>query len=675
MTYMIAEISNTIFSHHITDIEPWRKRLEHGRKMCEIIRSRTPLPKDGTDLLRDEYRLANIASLFSDESNECYDSICRAAGAAALAIVTQQRARATGDFGYIEFQEPGKEVRKIPVGEAVMDWHDWVNGFSLALIARDKQALSALCSYTSISACSVAVDTMDSFWPYYCTALSCLITDPESINIFIDKWETELHSAKITNPLFLEYCITPVIKLLRVLARSVSNLDEEHEQLQVNFNTVLKQVITAHQDYYQQEEPRDWKGIITLPATALAAFAYDKGIEVNISSAYTPAELISGNFPRSYSQSIYHYPERRIKSADEAHWLFNLDGFPADARNHQMFEKDNMLWVHYELTDAPGLPNAIAEFVLEEGGEMSGLNEYKEIKNIPPALDAGQLLHLAEEFADFDTEEVDDLPEQKYRIKSAIDCIDLIISRIPEKEDHVSEEKIHSNLGKAVYEAEPGRFTRERLQAYRSGLQRALDEVEQVYELNNNIDRAGPNQDEKTQQNIELDDAQLAAKQQAMISMELIRIQVMPILTQLAVDYEGELVAQLIPREDDYEKVFVGEAVELARLTYQQLWKENNGKIDMEFPSGLQSDIHCYPAPAGMLGEENELSYYFPQGYSAIASWLNPHRVWLCWKYVEPGEQSGLSFNGLVWIDDHWAWFPKPFKALANLVKKTQKIS
>ena len=27
---------------------------------------------------------------------------------------------------------------------------------------------------------------------------------------------------------------------------------------------------------------------------------------------------------------------------------------------------------------------------------------------------------------------------------------------------------------------------------------------------------------------------------------------------------------------------------------------------------------------------------------------------------------SGLAFDGLVWCDDHWAWFPKPYRFLAN---------
>jgi hypothetical protein len=68
-----------------------------------------------------------------------------------------------------------------------------------------------------------------------------------------------------------------------------------------------------------------------------------------------------------------------------------------------------------------------------------------------------------------------------------------------------------------------------------------------------------------------------------------------------------------------------------------------------------------------MLREDNELSRQFPQGYRAIAHWLNPNRVWIAWKYIKTGQSSGQAFNGLVWVDDHWAWFPKPFRALGSV--------
>jgi hypothetical protein len=71
-----------------------------------------------------------------------------------------------------------------------------------------------------------------------------------------------------------------------------------------------------------------------------------------------------------------------------------------------------------------------------------------------------------------------------------------------------------------------------------------------------------------------------------------------------------------------------------------------------------------------MLADENDLSLQFPRGYRSIAHWLQPERIWLAWKYLAPGAQSGVAYNGLVWMDDHWAWFPKPFRVLRELADR-----
>jgi hypothetical protein len=118
------------------------------------------------------------------------------------------------------------------------------------------------------------------------------------------------------------------------------------------------------------------------------------------------------------------------------------------------------------------------------------------------------------------------------------------------------------------------------------------------------------------------------------------------------------------PREEDYARVFVGAAVALARQHYDALWA-----AEPEFvrPSAQQTEVRTFIAPAGMLATDNELSRQFPGGYRAIERWLNPHRVWVAWKFISPGQPSGMAYNGLVWCDDHWAWFPKPYRALAPL--------
>lgn len=154
------------------------------------------------------------------------------------------------------------------------------------------------------------------------------------------------------------------------------------------------------------------------------------------------------------------------------------------------------------------------------------------------------------------------------------------------------------------------------------------------------------------------------AKTTALAMAEIVKAQVMPVLLALRDDSSGDVVRHLMPREEDYGLVFVKEIAPVAQAAYGKLWADRENL--WRRPGPQQRDILCYVAPAGMLTYENELSRPFPGGYQAIASRLKSSRVWVAWKYVVPGASSGLAFNGLVWVDDHWAWFPKPYRVLRS---------
>lgn len=148
------------------------------------------------------------------------------------------------------------------------------------------------------------------------------------------------------------------------------------------------------------------------------------------------------------------------------------------------------------------------------------------------------------------------------------------------------------------------------------------------------------------------------------LSIELIKSQVIPILEAFARDITCEFIAKLAPQEEDFARVFIGEAIEVAHKGYQEMWMNN---LRIQHPTSLQSEIRFYAAPAGLLSTENDISNHFPGGYRRITNYLNPQKVWITWKYLSPGTRLGLFFDGLVWVDDHWAWFPKPYRVLSEL--------
>lgn len=123
---------------------------------------------------------------------------------------------------------------------------------------------------------------------------------------------------------------------------------------------------------------------------------------------------------------------------------------------------------------------------------------------------------------------------------------------------------------------------------------------------------------------------------------------------------EHALVEELRPEPGDYARVFKPEAAEVARRGYEMLWLRS----PRPEPKPGQSEVSLWALPAGLLVHETELSRRFPNGYRRVALLLDPHHVWIAWKYHRPGASTGLAYDGLVWLDGRFAWFPKPWRVL-----------
>lgn len=154
------------------------------------------------------------------------------------------------------------------------------------------------------------------------------------------------------------------------------------------------------------------------------------------------------------------------------------------------------------------------------------------------------------------------------------------------------------------------------------------------------------------------------AKAGAMAIIEVLKAQLTPLLMALSQDADGQLAATLQPRPGDYARAFRPDVAERAKQAYEAMWST----WPRSSRASLESRLVCHIAPAGMLDHENALSRHFPGGYRAIAQLLQPQRAWVAWKLIEPGQSSGMAYDGLVWLDDHWAWFPRPYRMLASLL-------
>jgi hypothetical protein len=121
---------------------------------------------------------------------------------------------------------------------------------------------------------------------------------------------------------------------------------------------------------------------------------------------------------------------------------------------------------------------------------------------------------------------------------------------------------------------------------------------------------------------------------------------------------QAAIAARIAPRPQDFPRAFTGPAAEAARIAHAGAWRTP----PVLKPGPGQSNVIAWAARAADLGPGAPAAEFFPGGYGAIVDRLMPDRVWVAWKFIEPGQTRGTAYDGLVWLDDRWAWFPKPWR-------------
>jgi hypothetical protein len=147
-----------------------------------------------------------------------------------------------------------------------------------------------------------------------------------------------------------------------------------------------------------------------------------------------------------------------------------------------------------------------------------------------------------------------------------------------------------------------------------------------------------------------------------LVELQRIKRAAEAMLTAIVTGAPEDLVRNLRPRDDDYARVFTPDAAETARTGYLSLW---NAPPKALHKAG-QTQVIAFACDAESLRTDNEFSRSFPGGYQRIAGFLEPKMVWLAFKTVVPGQSTGMAYDGLVYLDDHWAWFPKPWRILSS---------
>jgi hypothetical protein len=131
-----------------------------------------------------------------------------------------------------------------------------------------------------------------------------------------------------------------------------------------------------------------------------------------------------------------------------------------------------------------------------------------------------------------------------------------------------------------------------------------------------------------------------------------------------ALPKDPALARRLKPTTEDYKALFVGDAAAKAEQFYAaNVW---NGDVKVEVEAA-QTEMQLFHATSEEIRSwPIAVQANFPGGYQQVGPHLQPGLTWYRWRYTRPGENSGMAYDGLVHVNGHWVWTPKPWRALES---------
>ena len=148
----------------------------------------------------------------------------------------------------------------------------------------------------------------------------------------------------------------------------------------------------------------------------------------------------------------------------------------------------------------------------------------------------------------------------------------------------------------------------------------------------------------------------------AMAAIQAITQALTPVLLAAGAG-DAEALRSLLPRPGDAARAFLPDAAPRVQAAMER-WLASDDPPRVQAGAG-RTALRVHPATVEALATRHPLASPFPGAYEALAQHhLTPGRTWVCWVFHAPGHTEGIRYDGLVWLDDHWAWFPKPWRGL-----------
>jgi hypothetical protein len=116
----------------------------------------------------------------------------------------------------------------------------------------------------------------------------------------------------------------------------------------------------------------------------------------------------------------------------------------------------------------------------------------------------------------------------------------------------------------------------------------------------------------------------------------------------------------LRPTSADYKAVFTDDFAAKAEKGYAELWNDPKSVIGAD---PANTELKLFKATTDDIKAwTHDVEMDFPGGYKKVKDNFKPGLVVYRWKYTKPGETLGMAYDGLIYVNNHWAWFPKPWR-------------
>jgi len=123
-------------------------------------------------------------------------------------------------------------------------------------------------------------------------------------------------------------------------------------------------------------------------------------------------------------------------------------------------------------------------------------------------------------------------------------------------------------------------------------------------------------------------------------------------------DYPG-LTKGLHPTTADYKAMFDASTASKVESSQAKDWT----KAVIKPAKPGQTEVKVWSATGAELASGKGNAKEFPEQYKKFGRHLVPGLTYWKLKFVEPGKDAGTAYDGLAFVNGHWAIAPKPWRA------------